>query len=116
MESLRFLMRLGYLSISGFFFVFHPLLGWMGVLASVVFFAIAVMNQKRSAPPLESAGEVARQCNYDVQRNLRNAEAVSAMGMLPALRLRWRNRQDEMLAMQEKASGTQALSARALRP
>lgn len=87
-------------------FVFHPLLGWMGVLASVVFFAIAVMNQKRSAPPLESASEVARQCNYDVQRNLRNAEAVSAMGMLPALRLRWRNRQDEMLAMQEKASGT----------
>ena len=90
-------------------FMFHPLLGWMGVIAAAGFFTLAVMNQKNTQSPLAASNEFTRQANSETQRNLRNAEAVDAMGMLHALRGRWRARQQKALDFQERASSTAAM-------
>jgi ATP-binding cassette subfamily C protein EexD len=43
------------------------------------------------------------------QRNLRNIEAIDAMGMLSRLRVRWLRRHNAMLVMQGKASSKATL-------
>ena len=85
-------------------FLFHPVLGWMGVVAAVPFFAVAIVNQRYTGPSLEEANKFAVENNIATTRNLRNAEVVASMGMRHALQARWRSKQDEMLAAQEKAS------------
>ena len=90
-------------------FLFHPLLGWMGVVAAVVFFAVAVVNQRQTGPSLEEANNFAYESNLETTKNLRNAEVVASMGMLDALQSRWRVKQDEMLVAQETASNAAGL-------
>lgn len=87
-------------------FMFHPLLGWMGVIATVVFFCIALANQRSSAPALGKANQLAASSNADTQRNLRNAEVAASMGMMGELQRRWRTQQDTLLAHQAEASNT----------
>ena len=87
-------------------FMFHPLLGWMGVIAALVFLSIAIANQHFTAPALAEASSGALKNNAATQRNLRNAEVAAAMGMMPELRRRWRERQEELLHYQEMASNT----------
>ena len=88
-------------------FMFHPLLGWIES-CGCDFFALAVMNQKYTQPPLVLLMS-SRAKRFETQRNLRNAEAVDAMGMLHAVRGRWRARQEKALDFQERASGTAAI-------
>ena len=90
-------------------FMFHPLLGWMGVVAALSFFALAVANQAATNDALAKANEVQRTSTADTQKNLRNAEATAAMGMLPELQRRWRTSQDQMLQQQELASNKSGL-------
>jgi len=85
-------------------FMFHPLLGWMGVAAALLFLSLALLNQKRTAPVLQAANKLARENNSDTVQNLRNAEVAASMGMMGELMQRWRVKQDEMLAKQEEAS------------
>ena len=85
-------------------FMFHPLLGWMGVVAAGVFFAIALLNQKNTGPALRDANKLQAANNADTQRNLRNAEVAASMGMMDELQRRWRERQDILLVNQEQAS------------
>lgn len=85
-------------------FLFHPLLGWIGVSSAVIFFVLALLNQRFSAAPLKKANELLVKHNAITHQNLRNAEAGAAMGMMPALQARWRKRQDQILVEQESAS------------
>lgn len=85
-------------------FMFHPLLGWMGVIASGLFLVLAVWNQRLSAESLQKANNLASGNNEMLQRELRNAEVVVSMGMSINLRNLWRRRQDEVLDLQESAS------------
>ena len=70
-------------------FLFHPLLGWMGLIATAVFLALAVANQIQTEKPLETAGEAARENNIDTLKNFRNAEVIASMGMLPEMMEKW---------------------------
>ena len=90
-------------------FLFHPLLGWLGVFAALLLLAIAILNQIKTTQPLSEANDVASKQTLETQRNLRNAEVTAAMGMMPALRGKWRERQDEMLLAQETASHSAGL-------
>lgn len=90
-------------------FLFHPLLGWMGVAAVLLFGAIALANQRSAGPALTKASEISRKNNADTLRNLRNAEVVASMGMGLELQNKWRERQDKFLLVQEAASETAAL-------
>lgn len=85
-------------------FLFHPLLGWLGVASACAFVMIAVLNERQTAPKLTLANQHARSTLQETQRNLRNAEVAVAMGMGPALQAKWRSSQDETLSYQEDAS------------
>lgn len=85
-------------------FMFHPLFGWMGTAASVVFFCLALVNQRAAAPRLAEANRLAQANLANSSRALRNLEAVFAMGMQQELQRKWRLRQDAVLQAQESAS------------
>lgn len=85
----------------GIVFVIHPTLGWLAVAGIIIVSLLLIANEFLSKKPsLEVYSSLGvRQRRTDDA--LRNAEAVIAMGMLPALQARWetatadlRNRQD----------------------
>ena len=92
-------------------FLFHPLLGWLGVVSAVLLLVLAVVNQYRTAPALAAANELARQNNNDTMLVLRNAEAIQGMGMGTQVESRWRQKQDQLLSLQESGSHTAGLFA-----
>jgi len=85
-------------------FIFHPLVGSWGVFAAIVLIACAVANERTTTKPLQEANELARLSQSQTDRNLRNAEVVSSMGMLAGLQRRWRKRQNATLYYQEASS------------
>ena len=89
-------------------FAFHPLLGWLGVIAVIVFLILAIVNQAMVGPPLSEANTLARQNEADIQQNLSNAPVTAAMGMTAPLIERWQMRQEEILAFQGDASSASA--------
>ena len=89
-------------------FLFHPLLGWLGLLAALLLLLIAVVNRRSTLTAAKSLNELNSETINDTTLNLRNAEVVAAMGMADELGYRWRARQDELLASQEAFFGTAA--------
>lgn len=88
----------------GVLFSFHPTLGWMGVCAVVVFFSLAIVNQRLTSPPLHHANQLARQSLRKTGKSLQNAETIFSMGMLPMLKKRWWTDQRTMLELQKSAT------------
>jgi ATP-binding cassette subfamily C protein EexD len=84
--------------------LFHPTLAVVGVVCMVILLVLAIANQKTTTEGLKKANSAASKISLQTQRNLRNAEVASAMGMFSALAHRWRDEQDKMLAVQEKTS------------
>jgi len=87
-------------------FLFHPLLGWLGVSSAALLFSIAVLNQRQSQSAIADANALANKNHVDTAKNLRNAEVAAAMGMTTKLLSRWRKRQDATLHLQGTASKT----------
>jgi ATP-binding cassette subfamily C exporter for protease/lipase len=88
----------------GVVFLIHP---WLGVLAlggAIVLIALAVTNQLATRGLLAQANAAAVQSAADATNNLRNAEAIEAMGMLTNLRTRWYEKYRKVLALQGVAS------------
>ena len=80
---------------------------WLGVFALVsasLLFALAWLNERATGPVLAEATRVAQSAQNYATGQLRNAEAIHAMGMLPSLRRRWQERQNRFLALQAEAS------------
>ena len=84
--------------------LFHPVLAVVALVCMLIMLTLALANQRATTSGLKEANSVASQISDQTQRNLRNAEAASAMGMLSALTQRWRARQDDMLGIQEASS------------
>lgn len=93
--------------------LFHPVLAAVALVCMVMMGAIAMANQRSTTKGLEEANFAAAKIAQATQKNLRNAEAAWAMGMLQPLMSGWRAQQDEMLKIQsdtsEVASGYTAL-------
>jgi len=70
-------------------FLFHPLLGVVALAGAAVLVTLAVMNEKLSHAPLDRLQAGSRRTTRYIDSSLRNAEVVSAMGMLPAMTRRW---------------------------
>jgi ATP-binding cassette subfamily C exporter for protease/lipase/ATP-binding cassette subfamily C protein EexD len=84
--------------------LFHPLLGAVALGGAAVMLAIAALNERFTRRTLERAQEEARRAGRFVEASLRNAEAVSALGMHGAVTRRWRALNDRMIA--EQIDGT----------
>lgn len=85
-------------------FLMHPLIGWLAVGGAVILIGLAVANELTTRKPLAEANGLAVTSNNFLQGNLRNAEALDAMGMLPQVRRRWLARHVEVLKLQALAS------------
>lgn len=74
----------------GVVFLVHPVLGWIGLGGALALFGCAVLNDLATRRKLSEAnGSAARALNA-ADAAVRNADAIAAMGMLPALARRWR--------------------------
>ena len=85
-------------------FFFHPVLGWFSTIGALLLIILAVVSDRASKKPLNEANTAAVASNQYVNSNLRNAEVIEAMGMLPNLMRRWYLLQSRMLERQSTAS------------
>lgn len=85
-------------------YFFHPILGAFTLFGAVVSFVLAWLNERVTKQGLAEANQAAIQGSAFATSNLRNAEVIEAMGMLPALRARWKAMQDRLLDKQSEAS------------
>lgn len=85
-------------------FLLHPWLGVMALAGAAVLILLAWLNQRLTREPLEQAGRIAIQATQQANANLRHADAIEAMGMLPALRARWLGQHVRFLQQQNLAS------------
>src|SRR4051812_25526252 len=86
-------------------FLFHPLLGGVALAGAVLMGLLAWLNERLTRKPLERAQAEARRAGRFIDANVRNAEVVAALGMLPAVTRRWMRLNDAALREQLRASG-----------
>lgn len=87
----------------------HPLLGVFSLFAAVVLFALALLNEVYTRPPLDEASSESMAANLYANNNLRHAEVIDAMGMVPGIRARWKERHEKFLSLQALASDRAAV-------
>ncbi|ACI97801.1 type I secretion system permease/ATPase [Rhodospirillum centenum] len=85
-------------------FLLHPLLGIIAVCGAVILVALAVATEMLTRKPLAQANQEQMLGGQFAETNLRNAEVLEAMGMLPGIRRRWYDRHRKMLTLQAVAS------------
>ena len=80
---------------------------WLGVFATcgvLIMVILAYVNEMVSKKPLEEANGLSIEANNLATNNLRNAEVIESMGMLPNLISRWFKLHGRFLQLQAKAS------------
>lgn len=92
-------------------FAFHSWYGWFSVITSVILILIAIVNEQATAEMLAEANKVASLGRAQVNRNLRNAEVIEAMGMLRSVRNRWATTSNQVLILQSIVSSRAGLIA-----
>ncbi|MDR5875997.1 type I secretion system permease/ATPase [Halomonas sp. CUBES01] len=88
----------------GVLFLFHPWLGIFATCAAIILLALAIANEKATKRLMAEANSEHIQAQNLANSNLRNAEVLHAMGMLPGIMGRWSKRHHEFLAKQSQAS------------
>ena len=81
-----------------------PWLGLFALCSALILFALAYRNEKVTGPTLGAAARLALKAQNYAANQLRNAEAIHAMGMLENLRRRWQDKQNQFLALQAEAN------------
>ena len=90
-------------------FMLHVYLGMVAIGGAVVLFTIALLNEWLTRGPAREDGGASIAAMALADATVRNAESVTAMGMLPALRNRWqettaRARANQMVAERRTSS------------
>lgn len=85
-------------------FLFHPWLGLFATAAGLVLLVLAVVSEKVTQPLLAEANGEHIKARELATSNLRNAEVLHAMGMLPGIMGRWSRRHHHFLAGQSRAN------------
>ena len=82
----------------------HPWLGVFSLVGGLVLVGLAWLNERATRKPLAEANTVGIQATNFAGNNLKNAEVIEAMGMLPAIRSRWNVKHQRGMALQQIAS------------
>lgn len=94
--------------------IVHPLLGAIGLVASLALFGLALLNEMVTRKPFARASAAWAENQHRFEALLRNVEAISAMGMLPGVASLLHNGQSEakqaQLSAAARASAIQALA------
>ncbi|WP_429474063.1 type I secretion system permease/ATPase [Paraburkholderia sp. WSM4175] len=90
-------------------FIFNVWLGVFALAGAALLVALAIVNERVSRRPLSEATALSIRSSSLATSNLRNAEVIEAMGMLPNLMSRWTILNTGFLARQAEASEKAAL-------
>ncbi len=82
----------------------HPWLGLFSLVGGLLLIGLAWLTERATQKPLAEANTVGIQASSFAGNNLKNAEVIEAMGMLPAIRARWNVKHRRGLALQQLAS------------
>jgi PrtD family type I secretion system ABC transporter len=85
-------------------FLFHPVLGAVALAGAVLMLLLAFLNERLTRQHVEDAQVQARRAGRFIDANVRNAEVVAALGMLPAVTRRWVRLNDGALREQAKVN------------
>lgn len=85
-------------------FFFEPSLGFFALGGTVILVALAYINERVTRKPLAEANSMAIAAGTLATNNLRNAEVIESMGMLPNLIGRWFKLHSKFLHLQADAS------------
>ncbi len=85
-------------------FLFNFWFGIVAIISAVFLILLAIWNERATHDDLEQANQVSVENSNITARNLRNAEVVHALGMLPALMARWKEKQKKLIILQALAS------------
>lgn len=88
----------------GLLFLFNFWFGIVAIFSAIVLILLAIWNEKSTHDDLDEANQVSVENNNATARNLRNAEVIHALGMVPALMERWKNNQKKLIILQTLAS------------
>ncbi len=92
-------------------FVFHAWYGWFSIGTAILLILVAIANEKATTKTLEEANKLVMAGRAQLNKNLRNAEVIEAMGMLGNIRRRWLATSDQVLVLQSVASSRAGLLA-----
>jgi len=85
-------------------FVFNIWLGVFATVCTLILIVVAIVNEQITHEPLGKAGSLSIQSSNLATNNLRQAEVLESMGMLPAIRSRWFALHSQFLDWQAVAS------------
>ena len=85
-------------------FLLHPVLGWVAVFGLVVSITLGFISSRMTEPVLSKAQATGAQANNFAANQLRNAEVMTAMGMVGNIRAHWHRMHHQMMAHQSQAS------------
>lgn len=85
-------------------FLFNPAFGYVAIVSVVVLIFLAIWNERATHDNLEQANQLSVESSNATARNLRNAEVVHALGMLPSLMDRWKEKQKKLIILQALSS------------
>jgi len=91
--------------------LFHYTFGLVAIISAVLLILLAIWNERATHDDLEQANRVSVESSNITARNLRNAEVVHALGMLPDLMSRWKDKQQRLIMLQATASEKAGLIA-----
>ena len=84
-------------------YLIHPVYAAVAFAFIVMMITLNFMTDRLSRPAIQAANEAQSRHVQEVANSLRHAEAIEAMGMLPALVRVWRKSQGEMLEYSKTA-------------
>ena len=82
----------------------HPMLGLFALVGGLFLLALTWLTERATQRPLSAANVAAIQAGNFANANLKNAEVIEGMGMLPGIRARWFNKHHAGLMQQQTAS------------
>jgi ATP-binding cassette subfamily C exporter for protease/lipase len=85
-------------------FLLHPLLGAISLAGAVLLFCMTLLTERLTQKPLADANQAWVRASAFASDSLRNAEVISAMGMMGGVRARWMERYGGVLGLQALAS------------
>lgn len=85
--------------------IVHPLLGLIGLVASIVLFGLAIVNELVTRRPIAQSSAAWIESQHRFESLLRNVESISAMGMLPGVARLLREDQRCVKEAQRSAAG-----------
>jgi ATP-binding cassette subfamily C protein len=88
----------------GICFLFHPYIGLTALTGAIILVILTIITEVRTRPPTRNATQFAVARNALLEASRRNAEAITAMGMVGRIARRWGDLNRNYVAATSEAS------------